>query len=39
VYQSRAAYNLWAYGVINQTINAIKAKGNGTFGAEVMELF
>jgi hypothetical protein len=39
VYQSRAAYNLWAYTVINANINAIKAKGNGTFGAEVMELF
>lgn len=39
VYQSRAAYNLWAYGIINASINAIKAKRDGTFAAEIQELF
>lgn len=36
VYESRAAYNLWAFGVLNETINAAKSD---TFKAEVQELF
>ena len=36
VYESRAAYNLWAYGVINEMINA----AHGTqFNAGIQELF
>lgn len=36
VYESRAAYNLWAYGVINEMINAAH---NKQFKARVQELF
>lgn len=36
VYESRAAYNLWAYGVIN---SMIEASQNETFKARVQELF
>lgn len=36
VYESRAAYNLWAYGVINHMINANECK---QFGRDVQELF
>lgn len=36
VYESRAAYNLWAYGVINTMINA---SHSGTFKDRVQELF
>lgn len=36
VYESRAAYNMWAYGVINATINAAKSD---TFRNRVQELF
>lgn len=36
VYESRAAYNLWAYGVINTMINANKSP---TFKAKVQELY
>jgi hypothetical protein len=36
VYESRAAYNLWAYGVINTMMNAIASP---TFRARVQELF
>jgi hypothetical protein len=36
IYESRAAYNLWAFGVINQTINAAH---NERFRAQVQELF
>lgn len=36
VYESRAAYNLWAYGIINQMINAAHSK---KFKARVQELF
>ncbi len=36
VYQSRAAYNLWAYGVINAMVNANKSQ---TFRDAVQELF
>lgn len=36
VYQSRAAFNLWAYGVINATLNAAKSE---KFRATVQELF
>lgn len=36
VYESRAAYNLWAYGVINATINA---QHNEVFRATVQELY
>jgi hypothetical protein len=36
VYESRAAYNLWAYGVINTMINA---KENERFRATVQELY
>lgn len=35
-YQSRAAYNLWAYGIINTLVNA---KYSETFRAEIQELF
>lgn len=35
-YQSRAAYNLWAYGVINALVNARYCKN---FRAEIQELF
>lgn len=35
-YESRAAYNLWAYGVINTMINAAH---DGTYKAKIMELF
>lgn len=36
VYESRAAFNLWAYGVIAATINATK---NNIFRQELQELF
>lgn len=36
VYESRAAYNLWAFGVINAMINA---QNNHTFKQRVQELF
>lgn len=36
VYESRAAYNLWAFGVINTMINAINSE---RFKARVQELF
>jgi hypothetical protein len=36
IYESRAAYNLWAYGVINQMMNANKSP---TFKLLVQELF
>lgn len=36
VYESRAAYNLWAFGVINTMINA---KEDGIFRARIQELF
>lgn len=36
VYESRAAYNLWAFGVINTIINA---QNNTTFRREIQELF
>lgn len=36
VYESRAAYNLWAYGVINATMNAAKSE---KFKIRVQELF
>ncbi len=36
VYESRAAYNLWAFGVVNAMINA---SGNERFKAQVRELF
>lgn len=36
VYESRAAYNLWSFGVINATINASK---NDTFKQKIQELF
>lgn len=36
IYESRAAFNLWSFGVVNATINASK---NGTFKQRVMELF
>lgn len=36
VYESRAAYNLWAYGVINTMINANK---DAVFRARIQELF
>lgn len=36
VYESRAAYNLWAFGVINTIINA---QQNETFRARIQELF
>lgn len=37
VYESRAAYNLWAYGVINEMMNA--ANNYEKFTARVQELF
>jgi hypothetical protein len=36
IYESRAAYNLWAFGVINATINASHSL---TFRARIQELF
>jgi hypothetical protein len=36
VYESRAAYNLWAFGVINATVNAAN---NGIYKGRVRELF
>lgn len=36
VYQSRAAFNIWAYGVINATINA---SYEGVFRQQIQELF
>jgi hypothetical protein len=36
VYESRAAYNLWAYGVINTMMNA---QNNVTFNRRLQELF
>jgi hypothetical protein len=36
VYESRAAYNLWAYGVINTMVNAVQSP---TFKARVQELY
>jgi hypothetical protein len=36
IYESRAAYNLWAFGVINTMINA---QNNEIFRREVQELF
>lgn len=36
VYESRAAYNLWAYGIINVMMNA---KNNDVFRARIQELF
>lgn len=36
IYESRAAFNLWSFGVVNATINASK---NDTFKQRVMELF
>lgn len=36
VYESRAAYNLWAFGVINTMINA---QNNEVFRREIQELF
>ncbi len=36
IYESRAAYNLWAFGVINATINASHSE---TFKTRVQELF
>ena len=36
IYESRAAYNLWAYGAIQALVNAKKSK---TFRAAVQELF
>lgn len=36
IYESRAAYNLWAYGVINAMINASQSE---RFKAKVQELF
>lgn len=36
VYESRAAYNLWAYGVINTMVNA---KNNEVYKARIQELF
>lgn len=36
IYESRAAYNLWAFGVINTMINA---QNNTTFRREIQELF
>lgn len=36
VYESRAAYNLWAFGVINTMMNA---QNNNTFRARIQELF
>lgn len=38
-YQSRAAYNLWAYGVINAMVNAKKEKAKRGFIPRVQELF
>lgn len=37
VYESRAAYNLWAYGVINTLVN--KAHERGAFRTRVQELY
>ena len=37
VYESRAAYNLWAYGVVNEMMNA--ANNYEKFNARVQELF
>lgn len=36
VYESRAAYNLWSFGVVNATINATK---DPVFRAKIQELF
>lgn len=36
VYESRAAYNLWAYGVINTMMNA---QNNNVFRSRIQELF
>lgn len=36
IYESRAAYNLWSYGVINAMVNA---KNDGVFRARIQELF
>lgn len=36
IYESRAAFNLWSFGVVNAIINASK---NDTFKQKVMELF
>lgn len=36
IYEARAAYNLWSFGVINATINAAKSK---TYAAAKQELF
>jgi len=36
IYESRAAYNLWAFGIVNQMINAAHSE---TFKARVQELF
>lgn len=36
IYESRAAYNLWAFGVINTMINA---RNHTLFGREIQELF
>lgn len=36
IYESRAAYNLWAYGIINSMINA---SGSSKFRTHVQELF
>lgn len=38
IYESRAAYNLWAFTVINETINAMKAKRDRV-KTHVQELF
>lgn len=39
VYESRAAYNLWAYGVINAMINADKEKRGFGYVKAIQELF
>lgn len=36
VYESRAAYNLWSFGVINTLMNANKSE---TFRLQIQELF
>lgn len=35
VYESRAAYNLWSYGIINAMVNAGKAKGKHIMAQEL----
>ena len=35
VYESRAAYNLWSYGIINAMVNAGKEKGKHIMAQEL----